>query len=140
MSDLPLVDSHRVHVRASLARTSEVMTRVARRLAEHAAPRAFVALWRLEPPSGFAVAASSPERIALVGHHRFARYELAFELRPAAGGGVDVCARTSAVFPRAAGRVYRALVIGSGGHATTVRALLRRIRRAAERTSPPDVE
>ena len=133
MSTLPFVDEHRVRVRAPVARAWEAVTRLARRLAERPAPRAFAALWQLEPASGFAVATSAaPERIALVGQHRFARYELAFELRPA-DDGVDVCARTSAEFPRGAGRLYRALVIGSGGHGVAVRAMLRKIRRVAER-------
>ena len=133
---VPFVDEHIVRVRAPLARTWDAVTKLARRLAERPAPRAFVALWQLEPATGFAIASSSaPERIALVGHHRFARYELAFELHPAAEG-VELRARTSAEFPGAAGRLYRALVIGSGGHAIAVRAMLRQIRRAAERTAP----
>jgi hypothetical protein len=94
--------------------------------------------WRLEPAAGFAVTSSAtPERIALTGHHRFADYELAFEVHPTPEGA-EVCARTSAEFPGAAGRVYRALVIGSGGHRLAVGAMLRRIRRAAERPMPTE--
>jgi hypothetical protein len=133
VSALPLIDDHRVHVRAPMEQTRDAVSKLVRRLAGRPAPRAFVALWRLEPPSGFAVTSSAPDRIVLVGHHRFSHYELAFELRPTDDGGVDVCGRTSADFPGAAGRLYRAVVIGSGGHGVAVRAMLRRIKRAAER-------
>ena len=135
MSTLPFIDEHRVHVRAPLAPTWDAVMMLARRLSERPAPRAFAALWQLEPATGFAIASSSaPERIALVGGHRFARYELAFELHPA-GDSVEVRARTSAEFPRAAGRLYRALVIDTGGHGVAVRAMLRRIGREAERAA-----
>jgi hypothetical protein len=134
VSALAFVDDHRVHVSAPVEQTWDAVSKLARRLAERPAPRAFAALWRLEPPSGFAITSSSSERIVLVGHHRFARYELAFELRPT-DDGVEVCGRTSAEFPGAAGRLYRALVIGSGGHGVAVRAMLRQIRRAAERAA-----
>jgi hypothetical protein len=108
---------------------------VARRLAERPAPRALAALWQLEPATVFTVASSSAsERITLVGQHRFARYELALELHPT-GDGVEVCAGTSAEFPGAAGRLYQAVVIGTGGHRVVVRMMLRRIRRAAERSA-----
>ncbi len=131
MTELLLVDNHSVHVRAPMDQTRNAVMKVVRRLTGRPAPGLFVALWRLEPASGFAIASSSPDRIALVGHHRFSRYELAFELRPE-DDGVELCGRTSAEFPGAAGRVYRALVIGSGGHGVTVRAMLRQIRKAAE--------
>jgi hypothetical protein len=139
MSALPFIDEHRVHVRAPVERTWDAIAKLTRRLAERPAPRAFVSLWRLEPPSGFAITSSSPEGVTLVGHHRFARYELAFRLFPT-DDGVEVCGRTSAEFPGAAGRLYRALVIGSGGHGVAVGAMLRRIRQAAEQApSSPSV-
>jgi hypothetical protein len=135
VSALPFIDEHGVHVRAPLAPTWNAITKLACRLAERPPPRAFAALWQLEPTTGFAIASSSaPDHIALVGRHRFACYELAFELH-AAGDGVEVCARTSADFPGIAGRVYRTLVIGSGGHRIAVRAMLRQVRRAAERAA-----
>jgi hypothetical protein len=130
VTPLPFLDEHLVHVRASVAQAREAVETLAARLAERPAPRAFVTLWKLEPASGFAVGASTAERLVLVGAHRFARYELAFEVR-AAEGGAQVSARTSAEFPGAMGRVYRALVIGSGGHAIAVRGMLRRIRERA---------
>jgi hypothetical protein len=132
VSALPFIDSHRLEVHAPLEQAWAALSTLARRLAERPAPRAFVSLWHLDPPGGFAIQSSSSDRIALAGRHRFARYELAFELHPTESG-VEVHARTSAEFPGAAGRVYRALVIGSGGHGVAVRSMLRRIRQAAER-------
>jgi hypothetical protein len=79
---------------------------------------------------GFAVAeADAPQRLALRGRHRFSRYALTFELDPAGETGCTLRARTWAEFPGLAGRVYRALVIGSGGHRLVVRRLLRDIAR-----------
>jgi hypothetical protein len=97
------------------------------------APALFVQLWRLSPTSGFAVAeAVAPRRVALCGAHRFSRYELAFQIEPGAGS-VTLSARTAAEFPGILGSVYRALVIGSGGHGILVRRMLRRMARSAER-------
>lgn len=135
MSTLAFIDEHCVAVHAPLARTWDAVTKVASRLTDRPLPRALASLWRLEPAAGFAITSSATrERIALTGHHRFAEYELAFELRPTQDG-VEVRARTSAEFPGAAGRLYRALVIGSGGHRVAVGAMLRRVRRAAERST-----
>jgi hypothetical protein len=133
VSTLAFIDEHSVEVHAPLARTWDAVTKLASRLAERPLPRAFAWLWQLEPAAGFAITSSStPERMGLSGRHRFADYELAFELHPTQDG-VEVRARTSADFPGTAGRLYRALVIGSGGHRVAVAAMLRRIRRAAER-------
>jgi hypothetical protein len=44
-----------------------------------------------------------------------------------------LCAETRAAFPGIGGRVYRGLVIGTGGHVLVVRGLLRAARRYAER-------
>ncbi len=84
---------------------------------------------------GFAVERSQrPSSLELCGHHRFSRYALVFELDELDEAGERGCrlrARTYAEFPGLAGRVYRALVIGSGGHRLAVRRLLRDV---AERT------
>ncbi|HEX7666234.1 MAG TPA: hypothetical protein VF407_17030, partial [Polyangiaceae bacterium] len=56
-SALPFIDEHRVHVAASAERTwAALRTIVVDRLASRPAPATFVALWHLEPRSGFAVA------------------------------------------------------------------------------------
>lgn len=133
MEPLPYVDEHRRQIRATVERTFDAVVRFAQTRLARPAPAAFVALWQLQPTSGFAVAErNAPGRLVLRGRHRFSHYELAFDIEPSAGGAV-VIARTSAVFPGLAGQAYRALVISSGGHGVAVRWLLNRIATSAER-------
>lgn len=77
---------------------------------------------------GFRVAeVEAGRRLVLRGRHRFADYALTFVL-----DGERLRAETRAVFPGIRGRLYRAAVIGSGGHRLVTRRLLRRVARAAE--------
>ncbi|MFC9341846.1 hypothetical protein ACFT0G_30075 [Streptomyces sp. NPDC057020] len=74
---------------------------------------------------GFRVARVVPGReLALEGRHRFSTYSLVFRVEELGGERCRLRAETRAVFPGVAGRVYRALVIGSGGHAFAMRRLL----------------
>jgi hypothetical protein len=85
---------------------------------------------------GFVVARAVPPAVlALEGEHRYARYALIARLEPSLGGELPtvLVAESRAEFPGAAGRAYRALVIGSRGHVLAVRAMLRGVRRSAER-------
>ncbi len=76
---------------------------------------------------GFRVAGVDPgRRLELQGRHRFARYSLTFLLTDA-----QLRAQTHAVFPGVVGQLYRAAVIGSGGHRLITRMILRRIAHAA---------
>jgi hypothetical protein len=135
MSLLPFVDEHRRRIGASPERTWAAISELVHRRLARPAPQAFVALWRLEPKSGFAIAEeTAPQHLALRGHHRFSNYELEFDLE-VDGEGVTLTARTSAEFPGVAGRAYRALVIGSGGHGLVVRRMLKQIARRAERSA-----
>jgi len=87
---------------------------------------------------GFVVtAASAPSALVLEGRHRFAVYRLAFEITGREGGS-RVTARTDATFPGVCGLLYRAIVLGPL-HAPATRAILRGLRRRAERlnTSAP---
>lgn len=78
-------------------------------------------------PFGFVLgAAEQPERFACTGRHWFAVYELTFLLSET-DGGTRVAAQTRAAFPGVKGSIYRALVIGSGGHRAVVRHMLKRI-------------
>lgn len=80
-----------------------------------------------EAVPGFRVAESEPgRRLALRGRHRFSRYALTFVL-----DADRLSAQTHAVFPGALGKLYRALVIGTGGHRLVTRRLLRLVGRAA---------
>jgi hypothetical protein len=83
--------------------------------------------------AGFRVAGSEPpRRLALEGRHRFSRYRLTFEIEPR-GPGARVRAVTHAEFPGLRGALYRAAVVGSGGHRIVTRRLLKSIARRAER-------
>jgi hypothetical protein len=87
-------------------------------------------------PFGFVLdAAEQPERFAIKGRHWFSVYKLIFLLSDDAQGGTRVAAQTWAAFPGLKGTIYRALVIGSGGHRVVVRNMLRRI--AAQALSEP---
>jgi len=75
---------------------------------------------------GFRVVEAEPgRRLALRGRHRFSSYALTFVL-----DGDQLRAQTHAEFPGILGRVYRAVVIGSGGHRLVTRRLLRQVARA----------
>lgn len=131
MHTSPFVDEHRTSVGASPERTFDALMSFVRHRFAQPAPSLVARVWRLSPSSGFAVAEeAAPRHIALRGHHRFSRYELAFDIEPRPDGATLI-ARTFAEFPGIAGHAYRALVIGSGGHALIVRAMLRGIARAA---------
>jgi hypothetical protein len=84
--------------------------------------------------AGFRVARAEPPReLALDGAHRFARYALGFEIEPSAETGRTLLrATTDADFPGPHGRVYRALVIGTGMHVRLLRSMLGRVKAGAE--------
>ncbi|ADB31608.1 hypothetical protein Kfla_2537 [Kribbella flavida DSM 17836] len=80
------------------------------------------------PRGGFEIVDSvDGESLTLAGRHHFSRYRLIFTLADAAAGGTVLTALTYAVFPGLHGRVYRALVIGSGAHVVATRGILRTI-------------
>jgi hypothetical protein len=76
---------------------------------------------------GFRVAVAEPERrLVLRGRHHFSRYELTFVLDDG-----RLRAQTRAAFPGLLGCLYRAAVIGTGGHRVVTRRLLRQVVRRA---------
>jgi hypothetical protein len=76
---------------------------------------------------GFRVVAVEPgRRLELRGRHRFAQYALTFIL-----DDTSLRAQTHAAFPGIVGRLYRAAVIGTGGHRVITKAILRRVAGAA---------
>lgn len=86
-----------------------------------------------ESLAGFHVTSTDPPRqIALEGRHRFSRYRLAFEIDPT-GSGSRIRAVTHAEFPGVRGALYRAMVVGSGGHRIVTTRILKSIARRAER-------
>nr|WP_245835828.1 DUF2867 domain-containing protein [Mycobacterium rhizamassiliense] len=79
-------------------------------------------------PTGFVLdEARPPQRFALRGRHPFAVYRWVFELDEESEGRTRVRATTWAAFPGPHGRIYRSLVIGTGGHAAVTRWTLKRI-------------
>ncbi|MEU6482964.1 hypothetical protein [Streptomyces sp. NPDC046887] len=153
---LPFVDEHRVRITAGPV---VVWAALAGWLGERGgpAPAAYARLVRAQPASarpagrsggalaegaalpGFRVALSvPPERAVLTGRHLFSRYAAVLALSPepgeekGKGTGTVLAVRTYARFPGPLGAVYRALVIGSGGHGVAVRRMLDSVRRRAE--------
>lgn len=81
------------------------------------------------------VAAEAERRLVLRGRHRFAHYELEVEIDAA-----RIRARSYVAWLGLRGRLYRAAVVGSGGHRFAVRRILRRVvaaRNAARVESAP---
>jgi hypothetical protein len=82
---------------------------------------------------GWRVVASVPGReLVLQGRHRFASYALIFRIEHIGPRRSRLRAESRAVFPGRAGRLYRRLVIGTGGHVVGMRRLLSAIRRRSE--------
>jgi hypothetical protein len=81
---------------------------------------------------GFRVAHIVPRReLVLSGHHRFSEYTLTFRVQVVHLGTTRLSAETRAAFPGVHGRVYRALVVGTGIHGRAVRRLLDATKRRA---------
>lgn len=122
MEQLPYIDEHAIDVDASRADTWAAITA---RLGG--------------PPPGFRIGeAREPERFTLAGRHPFAIYEWVFELDRLDAEHTRVRSQTWAAFPGLHGRIYRALVIGTGFHKVAVRRTLRRIAGAVPRTRGAD--
>jgi hypothetical protein len=68
--------------------------------------------------------------VVFAGRHRFSRYGIIFRIAPIAAGST-LSAESRAEFPGVAGRAYRAMVVGSGGHVIATRGLLRSIAKAS---------
>lgn len=85
---------------------------------------------------GFRVTTAVPGReLVLEGRHRFSTYALTFRLEELGPDRSRLRAETRAAFPGLTGRLYRRLVIGTGGHGVGVRRLLAGIRRRSEERS-----
>ena len=145
MEPLPYIDEHRQQVDASndvvwaallevLRREMESSATFARLLGcDPARGTAEFAGWPGDAVPGFRVAEAEPgRRLALRGRHRFANYALTF-----VRDRDSLRAETHAEFPGVLGRLYRAAVIGSGGHRLVTRRLLRRVAQAAASGSLP---
>ena len=147
-TDLPFIDEFDVTIQASAPAVYEAVTRHLGRVFGTRGTRFAAVLlgcahrgasYALPPvvgqeTNGFVVAeVKEPHRLALEGRHRFASYRLSFSVDPLAENRVQLRAKTHAYFPRLHGRIYRALVIGSGGHEIVVRRMLAAVAARAER-------
>ena len=126
MERLPYIDQHAITIDANREETWSALLRVMCRDPSDPA----------SVPIGFVLDESRPyDRFALKGRHPFAVYRLVFELdnnvADLAPRRTRVRALTWAAFPGLHGKVYRALVIGTGGHRVAVRWTLKRIAAAA---------
>jgi hypothetical protein len=118
MERLNYIDEHAISVAASRADTWPAVLRTICR--DPLDPSAV--------PVGFVLdEARPPERFALKGRHPFARYQWVFELDAEAPQRTCVRSVTWAHFPGLHGKIYRALVIGTGAHRVVVRWTLKRI-------------
>ncbi len=139
MEQLPYIDEHsqRVDARADVIWTAllKVLRReMGRQCADRADPglRPRAGYGRVRGPARGkrcrASAWSRPttgRRLTLRGRHRFSNYALTF-----VPDGDRLRAQTHAAFPGVLGRLFRAAVIGSGGHRLVTRRLLRQVARA----------
>ena len=129
MTGLPHIDDHEVRIDAPVAVVFPVLRRYVDGLLSTSEGHPIARLLGTDPPSGFAVAEEVPGRLLrLAGRHRFARYQLVFELDEVPEGTV-LRARSYGEFPGLHGRAYRAAVIGTRGHVLATRHLLKQVRR-----------
>jgi hypothetical protein len=120
MERLPYIDEHAIAVEANREDTWSALLRVLCRDPHDPST----------VPIGFVLDEARPTgRFALKGRHPFAVYRWVFELDSAPDDRprTRVRALTWADFPGMRGKVYRALVIGTGGHRVAVRWTLKRI-------------
>lgn len=118
MERLPYIDEHAIAVDADRIETWSALLRVMCRDPHDPS----------SVPTGFVLdEARPPERFALRGHHPFAVYRWVFELDEQAPQRTHLRAATWADFPGMHGKIYRALVISTGGHRLVVRWILKRV-------------
>jgi hypothetical protein len=145
-SALPCIDEHEISLNVAAPVAWTAVVAVFGRLATRPAWRMFARAIRCKPDHavgtavtagdslpGFLVArCTAPTEWALEGEHLFSRYALTFRIAPVDSEHCRVGAHSTADFPGLHGKVYRAMVIGSGGHAIGVRSILRSIKTEAE--------
>lgn len=136
---LPYIDTHTVTVAAASAKTFDAVAGAMPRAGSRGPFALYARLIGCEGGRPFSIAQSRrPSELVLAGRHRFSRYELAFQFAADGPAATVVSATTRAAFPGFGGRLYRAAVIGSGGHRIAMRAMLADLKRRAERGSRSD--
>jgi hypothetical protein len=128
---LPYVDELALTIDAPRALVWDALLRHIDQLLQATSERRLARVLGTEPTAGFRQSERIVQRrLALTGRHRFARYELMFELADAAKGTV-LRAITYAAFPGLGGRIFRALVIGTRLHVLATRGMLTAVQRRA---------
>ncbi len=134
MTELPFVDVHSTTVVATPDAAFDALERIGPRIGTDPISGTYARLVGAEDRGAFHVARSErPTLVVLGGSHRFSRYELVCRIEPEHGGSI-VRFETWAEFLGLGGRVYRAVVIGTGGHRVVMRLLLASLKRSIERT------
>ncbi|WP_127481124.1 hypothetical protein [Nocardioides pantholopis] len=148
---LPLLDRHSTVIAAPPAVVLEVAARYARGLAYPDHPLLHLLLGT-EPPAGFGIDEPAEGEVSLSGRHRFSDYRLVFAVDAVDGvdgtdganganganeGGTTLTVLSYAAFPGLRGRIYRGLLLGTGGHVLAVRRMLADIGSRAARGSAP---
>ncbi len=127
MPDLPFIDRISIEIDAPAATAWSALVDS---VAKVSRPKASLSVGATLP--GFSVVRlSEPTDLGLAGSHFFARYTLDAEISAINDRRCRLSATTHAAFPGLKGTLYRALVIGSGGHVVVVNQLLRIIKRRA---------
>ncbi|MCP9621797.1 hypothetical protein FOH10_30580 [Nocardia otitidiscaviarum] len=125
MERLPYIDQHSRIVAADRERTWAALLRSA-----SGNPDDLSTL-----PHGFGLdEAEPPRRLTLTGANRITSYGITWRLEEVDAHRTRLTAESRAAFHGRIGKLYRALVIGTGAHAFVVRRLLRRTAAAAARS------
>ncbi len=131
--ELPFIDEHAIRIVASREVVWGALEQHVAALLRSTGSGLLTRLLGAVPRAGFETAERvPPNRLTLVGRHRFARYRLAFDLADAADGATRLRATTYAEFPGVHGFIYRALVIGTRLHVVATTHILRSIRGRAD--------
>jgi hypothetical protein len=152
-SALPSIDVHEISVNVPPSVAWPAVIAVFERLTTRPAWRLYAKAVRCKPdraigdgstvtvgdalPGFLVTRCGAPTEWAFEGEHLFSRYALTFRITPVESAHCRIAAHSCAEFPGVHGSMYRAMVIGSGGHENGVRRILRSIKTEAEHRSGP---
>jgi hypothetical protein len=127
MEALPFIDEHSVIADAAPEEVWDSVNAAFRRPLT-GLTRRYAALVGARDGQAFVVdTAERPVLLGLVGEHRFSRYALTFTFEALGPDRTRLTARTNAVFPGAAGQLYKTAVIRTRAHRVLTRGLIRRL-------------
>jgi hypothetical protein len=144
---LPALDEHAVEIGAAPSVVWPALLAVVQRTFSSPGAAAYARAVGCEPAAaggprpldrgsavpGFRVAGAVPAvELRLEGRHRFSAYALIFRLDDLGAGRSRLRAESRAEFPGVAGRLYRMVLLRSGGHVAGMRRLLAGVKRRSE--------